>query len=303
MAATTALVLGGGGMKGLAHVGVLKALHRAGIVPRLFVGTSVGAYVAALAAGGMDLREMEDLALSMRRRDILDYDWLSLLLHQGRARSLYRGKALHDFVRRTLPVDRFDDLPSPLYVTSVDLATSREVVWGMPGYREIPIHDCVVASCSLPGIYPPKKIGPFQFVDGGLVDPLPLKVATYLGADLIVAVYLDPPDRERPTDPPKTLGAMLEHSQAVLSRTLVRQSLAVHGHAARILLIQPRVAHHGLFDFDENDSVIRAGELATDEAIAANPWAKEKAPAPPEGETGAGQALETEGLTEGSGAA
>jgi NTE family protein len=90
-----AVVLGGGGMKGLAHIGALKALHRHGIVPDEYIGTSVGAYIAALAAGGLSADQIEDIGLSIRRGDILDYDWLGLLWKRGSSRSLYRGKALH----------------------------------------------------------------------------------------------------------------------------------------------------------------------------------------------------------------
>src|SRR5262245_24361242 len=105
-----AVVLGGGGMKGLAHIGALKALHRHGIVPDEYIGTSVGSYIAAMAAGGLTADQIEEIALGIRRRDILDYNWLGLIMRPGRSRSLYRGKALHDFFRRTIPIDRWEDL-------------------------------------------------------------------------------------------------------------------------------------------------------------------------------------------------
>src|SRR6185295_1793555 len=85
------VVLGGGGMKGLAHIGALKALHRHGIIPDEYIGTSVGSYIAALAAGGLHPDRIEDIGLSIRRRDILDYNWLGMLCRPGRAKSLYRG--------------------------------------------------------------------------------------------------------------------------------------------------------------------------------------------------------------------
>src|SRR5882672_6460985 len=91
-----AVVFGGGGMKGLAHIGALKALHRHGIIPDEYIGTSVGAFIGAMAAGGLSPDQMEDIGLNLRRKDILDYDWMGLLLNRGASRSLYRGKALHD---------------------------------------------------------------------------------------------------------------------------------------------------------------------------------------------------------------
>ncbi len=264
------IVLGGGGTKGLAHIGVLKVLERYGIVPDEYVGTSVGAYIGALAAGGMSAGEIEAVALALRRRDILDYNWLGLLVHRGRARSLYRGKALHDFIRRTLPVDRFDRLPRPLYVTSVELASAREVIWGMPGYREVPIHDCVVASCAIPGIFPPKRINQHHFVDGSLVDTLPVKVAAYNKADLILAVYLEPRETASSGIERKGIAAILQQSQSILSRTLARHNLR-YFEREPIVLIQPRVADHGMFEFDHTPEVIRAGEEAAEAALRDHP--------------------------------
>ncbi len=257
-------------MKGLAHIGALKALHRHGIVPDEYIGTSVGGYIGALAAGGLSAEQIEEIGLSIRRRDILDYDWLGLLWKRGLSRSLYRGKALHDFFRRTIPIDRWDDLPKPLYVTSVDLGSSQEVIWGMPGYREIPVHDCVVASCSIPGIYPPKKINEYHFVDGSLVDTLPIKVAVYTKADLILAVYLEPRDAPATRIERKGVAAILQQSQSILSRTLVRHNLH-YFERAPIVLIQPNVAEHGIFDFEENAACIRAGELAAEVTLQSHP--------------------------------
>jgi NTE family protein len=122
------LVLGGGGMKGLAHIGVLKALRAWGIEPDEYVGTSVGSFIAALAAGGMPIDDIEDVALGIEKEDILDSNWLSLLWKRGGSRSLYRGRAIHDFIRRTLPVDRFEDLQKPLYMTAVNLTRGEEVI-------------------------------------------------------------------------------------------------------------------------------------------------------------------------------
>lgn len=278
-----ALVLGGGGMRGLAHVGVLRALLRRGLAPDEYIGTSAGAYVAALAAGGLSPDEIRDIALSIRKQDLLDYDFLGLLWKRGRARSLYRGKALHDFIRRTLPCDRFDDLPHPLYMTSVDLGGAGEVVWGMPGFRDIPIHDCVVASCSLPGIYPPKRIGPYWFVDGGIVDTLPVKVAVYTRAQIIVAVHLDSGQLGRPLG----MASILEQSQTIVSRALVDHNLRTF-QGAPLIVVRPKTPL-GLFDFTHPEQAIEAGERAAENALAGHPLLadEKKAPAPPSGEAGA----------------
>jgi NTE family protein len=265
-----AVVLGGGGMKGLAHVGVLKALRRRGLVPDEYVGTSVGSYIAALAAGGHDPSRIEEIALAIRSRDILDRNWLRFLLRPARAKSLHRGKALHDFIRRTLPVDRFDQLERPLYITSVELGSAREVIWGMPGFTEVPVHDCVVASCSIPGIYPPKQINKYFFVDGSLVDTLPVKVAVYRKADLILAVYLEPREVEAPRIERKGIAAILQQSQSILSRTLTQHNLH-YFEKEPIVLVQPKVGDFGMFEFDDPAGVIRSGELAAEQALRESP--------------------------------
>lgn len=262
-----ALVLGGGGLRGLAHVGVLKELAHRGIVPDEYVGTSVGSFIAAMAAGGMTAAEIEEVARGVRREDILDYNFWGLLFKRGRAKSMYRGKALHDFIRRTLPVDDFSQLLSPLYIHSVNLDTGQETVWGMPGLTEVPIHDCVVASCAIPGIFPPKRINRFHFVDGSLTDSLPLKVAVYNGAGLIIAVFLDAFNGSN-GEAKNGLGipGVLTKAQVILSRTLLELNLN-HFKNTPIVLVQPKVSGYGLFGFNDADRLIDAGREAAENVL------------------------------------
>lgn len=264
-----AVVLGGGGMRGLAHIGVLKALRRRGIVPDTYVGTSVGSLIGAMAAGGMAPEEIEEVGLSVRSEDILDYSWWSLLWRRRRARALCRGRALHDFVRRVLPVDDFARLQVPLYVFAVNLDTGQEVTFGMAGFTEVPIHDCVVASCSIPGIFAPKRISRYHFVDGSLTDSLPIKVAVYLRAQRILAVHLDAlgaGSAGRWADGSLGISAILTQAQAIQSQALVGWSLR-HFERAPVVLVRPNVAGHGLFAFGEARSLIEEGERAAEEVL------------------------------------
>ncbi len=262
------MVLGGGGMKGLAHIGVLKVLARHGIRPAQYVGTSVGSLIGALAAGGMPPDEIERLALSVRRTEILDYDWLGMLFRRGRNRSIYRGKAYHDWVRRVLPVDRFDQVKQPLYVTAVNVNDGNEVVWGLPGLDDVPIHDAVVASCAVPGIYPPKQIGGHWFVDGGVVDPLPVRVAVYLKATMIVAVNLDGEPMAGGAQDTGLYGLM-QRGQTLLSRTITQFDLRYFKDTP-LVLIEPKV-QQGLFQFEGLQECIRAGERAAEMVLANHP--------------------------------
>jgi len=265
------LVLGGGGLKGLAHIGVLKVLARYGIVPDEYVGTSVGSIVAALAASGLMPEEIERMALAIRKPDILDYDWKGLILRRGRVRSLYRGVALQDWIRRALPVDRFDQLMKPAYFTSVDINRGEEIAWGREGWNDIPVHLAVAASCAIPGIYPPVEIRGRHFVDGSLVDTLPVRAATASPSDLIIAVYLEEPGAS-PTRSVQRLGigAILEQAQSIVSRTLLGLRLN-RFEGAPIALVWPRVRSHGMFQFDRTEEVIRAGEEAARRAIETDP--------------------------------
>ncbi|MBI4563272.1 MAG: patatin-like phospholipase family protein [Planctomycetes bacterium] len=282
------LVLGGGGVKGLAHIGVLKALARRGIVPDEYVGSSVGSLVGAMAAGGMMPEDIERVALSIQRKDILDYNWKGLIWRRGRMRSLYLGDALHDLVRRILPVDRFDQLLKPAYMTSVDVNSGYEIIWGMPGWTDYPIHDCVVAACSVPGIYPPKEIGPYHLVDGSLVDTLPIKVSVYNSADLIIAVYLEEPVADRPRAVHRLgIGAILEQSQAILSRAILKHNLRFFSDAP-LILITPHIPSQGMFQFERTVEVIREGEMAADHALSTHPYLKGEAK-PAAGDDGRGR--------------
>jgi len=268
------LVLGGGGLKGLAHIGVLKVLARYGIVPDEYVGTSVGSIVAALAAGGLMPEEIERIALQIRKPDILDYDWKGLLLRRGRVRSLYCGRALRAWLARTLPVVSFDALMKPAYFATVDINAGKFVVWGRAGFCEPSVADCVAASCAIPGIYPPVEIAGRYYLDGSLMDTLPIQVATAGKNDLIIAVYLEEANAGAPRSVHRLgIGAILEQAQAVVSQTILRLNLTRFD-GAPVVLIQPRVRSHGMFQFDRTESVIRAGEEAALRAIAAEPELK-----------------------------
>ncbi len=265
------LVLGGGGLKGLAHIGVLKVLATHGIVPDEYVGASVGSVVAALAAGGLMPEEIERVALAIKKSDILDYDWKGLILRRGRVRSLYRGVALRAWLQRVLPVDRFDQLLKPAYFTSVDVNSGQEIAWGRSATSGHPLHACVAASCAIPGIYPPVELGGRHWIDGSLTDTLPVRAATAGRSDLVLAVYLDEVDASPARSIQRLgIGAILEQAQSIVSQTLL--NLRLHRFSrAPVAMIRPRVRSHGMFQFDRTEEVIRAGEEAALRALASDP--------------------------------
>ena len=161
------LALGGGGAAGLAHIGVLAALADNDIAVRAIAGTSIGAEIGAFAATGMPPAEMIALATS--------FDWkqtLQLFMPDLPAGGLVSGKNIVEFLESRLGAHRIEDLPVGFVAIATDLATGEQAVIDRGS-----VVDAVRASISLPGIIAPFEIGGRQFIDGGLVNPLPFDVA------------------------------------------------------------------------------------------------------------------------------
>lgn len=182
-----ALVLGGGGMKGFAHIGVLRALEERKIKPTIYAGTSIGALIAAAAVGRMPVDEMARRAESLRRRDLFRINHFGMLLERMRSPSIYLEEPLRDLCRSIVPSQRFSDLGSALLVNTVDITRGTQLVWGLPGLRDVWVQDAVYASCALPGFFPPGEVGGRLCVDGGVIDNLPVGPAS-LDADIVIAV-------------------------------------------------------------------------------------------------------------------
>jgi NTE family protein len=182
-----ALVLGGGGMKGFAHIGVLKALEERGIRPALLAGTSIGAMVAAAAVSGMSADELARRAESLRRRDLFRINHFGMLMDRMRSRSIYMEEPLRDLCASIVPTGAFDELPTELLVNTVDIERGTQIVWGLPGLRDVSVQDAVYASCSLPGFFPPGQVDGRMCVDGGVIDNMPAAIAS-LGMDMVIAV-------------------------------------------------------------------------------------------------------------------
>jgi NTE family protein len=194
-----ALVLGGGGVKGFAHIGVLKALEERGIKPFLYAGTSIGALLAAAAVAGMSPDDMTTRAVGLRRRDVFRINHFGMLMERMRAPAIYLEEPLRDLCRAVIPPIKFSELPLPLLVNTVDLDRGTRLVWGLPGLRDVFVHDAVYASCALPGYFPPGRVDGRVCVDGGVIDNLPVSIAS-LDADLVIAVDVGSSDLTAVTD-------------------------------------------------------------------------------------------------------
>src|SRR5881396_4439391 len=178
------LVLGGGGMKGLAHVGVLQALLERGLRPTRIVGSSVGALVGAAWAGGMGIAKLREIALGLKRKDVFAVAHADMAFKRMRSPALFRREPLEHLIARTVGDLTFQQLDPPVIVNTVDLNSGMEVFWGLPGLDDIRVADAVFASCALPGYFPPHEIGGRFYVDGAVVANLPFDAARALGPEL-----------------------------------------------------------------------------------------------------------------------
>lgn len=174
------LVLSGGGARGFAHIGVLQALEARGVRVDAVTGTSMGAILGALYAGGRSADEIYDLAHALSWRDVLD-----LSLQAG----LLKGDKLQTFLAAHLPAT-FADLEVPLAVTTTDVETGEEHI-----VLEGPLADAVRASSSFPGAFEPVVIQGRTLADGGIVNNLPVAAAGLLGCDYVIASDATPPRR------------------------------------------------------------------------------------------------------------
>lgn len=219
-----ALALGSGGLKGMAHIGVLRALEEAEIRPTLYAGSSAGALVAAAAAHGFALAELESIADRLQRTPVFQIDYASLLRHGLRAPALYRSERLLGLCDELFGDTTFRELRTPLVVSTVDVETASPLWWGLTGLPDASIADAVYASCAMPGLLPPGRVSNRLCIDGGVLDPLALGAVAPL-ADLVIAVVLDsgsspPPGRALGGAP-----SLWWHAQSMVMRDLSRHTI------------------------------------------------------------------------------
>jgi len=261
-----ALVLGGGGLKGFAHIGVLRALAERGITPSVYAGTSIGALIAAAAAGGMPVDDMEERARDLKRHDLFRLNRMGMVLDRLRLPAIYLEGPLRDLCESVVSDMQFSELERTLLVNTVDLQRGTQVVWGLPGLKDVRIADAVYASCALPGFFPPGEVEGRPCVDGGVMDNLPVGVAS-LGMDAVIAV--DTGSSAILTDKDiQTHGFSAIYMRAATTMMHALQLAPLeHWAGPPMILIRPRVTHIGWFSFSNADELIEAGYRAAMEAL------------------------------------
>jgi len=260
------LVLGGGGMKGFAHIGVLRALEEAGVRPTCFAGTSIGALIAAAYLGGMSLDEMERRALGLRRRDLFRINHVGVLLERMRSPSIYLEEPLRALCSNAVPRTTFDKLPAPLLVNTVDVERGTQVVWGLPGLTNVRVDDAVYASCALPGFFPPGHVDGRQCIDGGTIDNLPVAIAAQ-HADAVIAVDVGSSDLSHNTDASaQGFAATYMRAATVMMHALQVAPLSTWA-GPPMFLIRPRLGHVGWLSFSHTPEVMAEGYRAARDAM------------------------------------
>jgi NTE family protein len=241
------LALAGGFARGIAHIGVLSVLREEGIPIDVVAGTSVGALIGAAYCSGASLEAMQRVAAETKFTDFGRWtpSWLGLATNNR----------LEVFLSRFTSVNRFEELETPLAIAATDITIGLPVY-----YCGGPIGPPLRASCAYPGLFVPVKFEGRMLVDGFLTALVPIEGAFLLGAELIIAVYLEAASASEP----RTFTEVLSRSFTIIQR---HADLEWRRHAD--VIIEPDVTPFLWDDFSKTPDLIRAGEVATRKALPA----------------------------------
>mgnify|MGYP001592344093 FL=1 len=170
-----ALVLGSGGARGYAHIGVIETLEQHGIKPDLIVGTSAGSIVGSIYASGKSADQLRKIALDMKVGDVRDFK-IGL-------KGFFDGRKVEDYVNKQVGQIPLEKMKIPMYVVATELKNGEKTIFNHGNTGQ-----AVRASVSIPSMFIPTMIQGKEYVDGGLVSPVPVKIAKELGADVVIAV-------------------------------------------------------------------------------------------------------------------
>jgi NTE family protein len=240
------LALGGGAARGFAHIGVIKALEANGIKPDLVVGTSAGSVIAALYASGYRGTELNRIALTLDEASITDW----ALPFSGKFGGMIKGEALQSMVNRLVKNQSIESTPIPLGIVATDLKTGQGVL-----FQRGDMGQAVRASCSIPSIFQPTIINGREYVDGGLVSPVPVRYASQMGADFVIAVNISTEPSSQ--DSSGTVGIILQ------TISIMGQSIDQFELERAQVVIRPALKGMRGTDFKSRSNAILAGEEAT----------------------------------------
>ncbi|MFM0522807.1 MULTISPECIES: patatin-like phospholipase family protein [Caballeronia] len=238
------LALGGGAARGFAHIGVIKALEARNVRVDLVAGTSAGSVIAALYASGMTGIAINKLALTMDEASISDWAM------PFRTRGILQGVALQNYLNKTLDNRPIEKMAKPLGIVATDLKSGQPILF-QRGNTGIAVR----ASCSVPSIFEPVKIGDREYVDGGLVSPVPAAFARKMGADFVIAVDISARPESGLTS---SSFDVLMQTFTIMGQTIKAYELDKYANA----VIRPNLVAMSSSDFSQRNASILAGEEA-----------------------------------------
>lgn len=244
--AKVAVVLGAGASRGFAHVGVLKVLESHKVPIHLMVGTSSGSFVGSIYAYGYDAFQIQKMALAIQKDDVVD-----LTLPDN---GFVRGERLENYVNKAVQHSPLERLRIPFFAVATNVQTGEETVFATGNTGK-----AVRASCSVPGIFQPVRIGEKTYVDGGVVSPVAVNAARSAGADVVIAVDISAGVAGTvPQGVLETILQSIDIMYAKISATQIRNADVV---------IRPRVNHINSSDFERRHEAILEGEKAAAAAM------------------------------------
>jgi NTE family protein len=257
-----ALVLCGGGSRGAMEVGFYQALTECGIKVDFILGSSIGALNGAFIAAGMSPSELVQLWREFRLSRALSVNW-AWLLHPRRRPGFFSLAPLRNLLRRSLPVTRFEDLPVPLTIVTTDLESGSAYYWHGQG----DLIEPVIASMSLPGIFPPVEFEGRLHVDGGVANNAPLDKAHELGARSVYMIECA--CAERCARPLQGWSDILMRSFSVALDSKYRAELRHFHEHIQIHTVRPQLDREvDLLDFRHTEELIEAAYRQTREQLA-----------------------------------
>ena len=242
------LALGGGAARGFAHIGVIQVLEDAGIRPTLVAGTSAGSLVAALYASGKSGADLESLALTMDEGAITDWAYPS--------RGMIRGEALARFVREQTGGRLIEQMKLPLGIVATDLDSGAAIL-----FQRGDTGSAVRASSAVPAVFQPVRIGDREYVDGGLVSPVPVRFARQMGAEMVIAIDISSPPEGAATD---SVMQMLLQTFAIMGKSINQFELRDAD-----IVLRPALVGVASGDFTSRVRAIRSGREAAQAQLGA----------------------------------
>jgi NTE family protein len=250
------LVLGSGGARGLAHVGVIKTLLKHKIPIDLIVGSSVGAFIGGMFASSGKIDELEKMVMEVTHKDIA-----KVLFDPTWGGGLVKGEKTLEFFKKLFSDKKFEDLIMPFFAVATDLYTAKQVV-----ISEGDVATAVRASISVPLIYSPVMYAGHLLVDGGVSCPVPVEIAKENGAEVVIAVNLDGvyfSGHDNKDFSSSSTVDVLKDSYFALRYNLANKEVKEAD-----IVIEPEMKYIEDFDFVGGKAAVEAGERATEKQMA-----------------------------------